>query len=141
METSKGGERYISTYSSPRHYMAVSGQIHTQLLHPRRKSPRYIFDSRLAGPPVMVCWLWRRDTSVKPVALVGKRNSPCFYQGSRDSSVIIVTRLRAGRSIVRVPAEEGYLSFLDIVRTISGAHRAICSMGSLVFPVSKAVRA
>jgi hypothetical protein len=81
---------------------------------------------------VTVYWLWRRDTSVKSVALVGKRNGPCFYQGSRDSSVIIVTRLRAGRSVVRVPAEEGHLSFLDIVWTVSGAHRAPCSMDSVV---------
>jgi hypothetical protein len=45
---------------------------------------------------VTVCWFWRRDTSVKSAAALGKRNRPCFYQGIRDSSVTIVIRLRTG---------------------------------------------
>jgi hypothetical protein len=44
--------------------------------------------------------------------------------------------------VVQVPAEEGHLSFLDIVRTVSGAHREPSVRWiAWFFPVSKAARA
>jgi hypothetical protein len=50
--------------------------------------------------------------------------------GGRDSVVIIVTRVRAGRSGVRIPAGTRDFSLLRNVQTGFGAHSPFYSMGT-----------
>jgi hypothetical protein len=52
--------------------------------------------------------------------------------GSQSSLVGIVTRLRAGRSGVRIPVEARDFSLLQNVQTGSGAHPASYSVGIVV---------
>jgi hypothetical protein len=41
---------YISTFSWPRHWLEVGGQLHSPAAQPPGKSPRYPCDRRLNGP-------------------------------------------------------------------------------------------
>jgi hypothetical protein len=41
---------YRSTFSLPRHWLEVSGQLQARPLYPRGKRPRYPLDRRLGGP-------------------------------------------------------------------------------------------
>jgi hypothetical protein len=41
---------YRSTFSWPRHYLEVSGQLHAPAALPPGKSPRYPLDRRMGGP-------------------------------------------------------------------------------------------
>jgi hypothetical protein len=48
-------------HSLPRHYMEVSGQLHTPVALPSGESPRYSLGRRLDGAPEPFWALWRRD--------------------------------------------------------------------------------
>jgi hypothetical protein len=58
---------------------------------------------------------------------------------SRDSVVVVESRLWAGQSMVRIPAGARDFSFLQNVQTGSGFHPASCSMDTRVLSQGKGV--
>ena len=66
------------------------------------------------------------------VAAVQQNTSPLQKQRNQVSSVIIVTVLQAGRSVVRILAGARDFSVLEIVLTGSGPQPSSCSVGTMV---------
>jgi hypothetical protein len=70
--------------------------------------------------PVIHC-VGGRVGDIRSVRFKGEKvSSHCLSRGSRDSSAGIVTRLRVGRSGVRIPAEVRDFSLIQNLQTVMG---------------------